>query len=528
MVPMLVLLLASAQDPAPVLPPSTGSEVSRTCLAVEQALASGDFDLAKSRAALFPRRAFVLQWNDSAVPAKFKPEYAQMRDAVIGSWARVVGFHPTIGSQGDLAIQFTDHLPPDPKGLPLGSTLTYGTAPRLTVTIALKRGDPLEPSSRADIYNEIGHAIGAYLGLADDPLLGSVMYRDDHSRVRPGVVTFTDIINTTKILMITDQLKKDAEQSRPIKAGAPELSLDPTYIDAPPVLQGTPIPLAFSVTNRGNGPLTYHLVPDCGCFTQVAPGTVAPGETVSLRTTINTIEWEGTEHKGLVLYTNDPTHPTVTIPVAFTSTPASRLYRPEGDTVIVPNGGCTVAVLLTLPKGSHMIPTSYDVSGPVHTAATMEPWSGSAPDPEMNESNEPRQGYRFHITVPGALPVGRTPISLSVQTDDPKFPVLQYSLYLQKGIVALPESVFYGDMRQDAKQVFRLSRHGKPFEVLGVDSGSKFLTAKVKPVSGQVEYEVDLTYNGGAPEGDFMAVVVVRTNDPKQPRMEVQVTGTVR
>lgn len=523
---MLAFVLATL-DPGLVLPPSTSSELSQTCLAVEKALAKGDKDLAKQEAALLPKRAFVIEWDDSAVPATVRPTLLRVRQAAIGSWERVLGVRPTFGPNADVAFHFSAERPSLDLP-PATSKFAFGSGPRLGATIALLRGDDGQSASPAELFNDIGYAIGMYLGLADDPLVGSVMHRDDRHTLRPSGVTVGNIKVAEVILNVADQLRRDVEEGVPVKVASPVLSLSPTNVDAPPVLQGVPIPLEFKVSNKGTAPLTYDLVPDCGCFSQVAPGTVAPGETASLTTTISTIEWMGTQHKGLVLYTNDPDHPNVTIHVAFTSTPASRLYRPEGDTVIVPPGGCTIAVLLTFPNASHMLPTSYEVTGPVNAQTTMEPWDGNAADPEMNEPAKPRQGYRFHIKLPGDLPLGRTPMSLAVQTDDPRFPVLRYDFYLQKGIVSLPDSVFFGDMKAAATQSFRLSRHGKPFQVLGVETNNRCLTATARSVRGQEEYQVDVTYKGGAPEGDFLAVVDVRTDDPKQPKIEVQVTGTVR
>jgi hypothetical protein len=528
MVPVIALLLAVNQAPAPMLPTSTGSELSQVCLGIEKALSSGDFASARTRCALLPKRAFAIEWDDSAVPASMKGNFVIARNRAIESWTRVVGLKPSFATDGDLLIRFSDHLSDDSIKLPLASEGTSGTHPRLTFTIGLKRGQPFEPIGPAEVYSEVGHAIGSYIGLADDPLLGSTMHREDHPHQKPNGPSIQDIFLATKILAITDQLRKDAEAEIKVEASAPSLVLSPASLDAGAVRQGTRIPIAFKVTNRGSSLLTYNLVPDCGCFSKVAPGGVKPGETVTLETTIDTTVWVGTQHKGLALYSNDPENPAISIPVAFTSLPAYRFYRPEDDTVIVPAGGCTIDVLLCLPKDSQMMPTHYEVSSPISAKVTMEHWSGVAPDPDMGESAAPRQGYRFHVKVPGELPLGQTSLSLSVLTDDPKFPVLQYDLYLQKGIVALPDNVFFGDVAADQKSSFRLSRHGKPFQILGVDSGSQFLTAALRPIKGQVEYEVDLTYKGRAPKGDFLSVVSVRTNDPKQPTIQVSVTGTVR
>ena len=73
---------------------------------------------------------------------------------------------------------------------------------------------------------------------------------------------------------------------------------------------------------------------------------------------------------------------------------------------------------------------------------------------------------------------------------------------------------------------FRLTRHGKPFTILGITTGPH-LKATIHPILGQMEYQVDVAYDGLAPKGSFMEVVRVKTNDPAQPVIEVPLSGLI-
>ena len=400
-----VLGFGMLQATASSLPPSASVAVHEAVTGVEEALAKRDFAEARNRAELLPKHEFTIQWDDSEVPAGEKEDFAQMRDLAIKAWTRVFGLTPKLGADGDLLIRFASRLPNGPQNVPAAGKLDFGTHPRLVFTIGLKRGDGLEPLTAPEEYVQVARAIGSYLGLSGDPLMGSAMWLDDQPGRKPFGPTQNNFFVAQQILAVSDELRRDIASQTAVTAGEPSLSLSPSSVNVGVVRQGVMAPVEFKITNSGTTPLNYNVVPDCGCFSRVPPGSVPPGKTGTFKTVINTSVWTGNQHKGLVLYSNDPHNPAIPIPVEFTSTPAYRLYRPEGDTVIVPKGGETVDVLLTLPKDSTLLPATYEVTG-VPAKVTMAPWSGVAADPEMGEGPMPRQGYRFQIQLPGDIPLG--------------------------------------------------------------------------------------------------------------------------
>jgi hypothetical protein len=526
MVPGFFLTLAALQSSATPLPPSANVAVHEVVTQVEEALSRKDFAAARDRVELLPKREFVIQWDDSQVPSEERADFARMRDLAMQAWTRVYGLKPKVGPDGDLLIRFANRLPDGPQHIPSASSLDFGVHPRVTFTIGLKRGSDLDALTAPEEYVQVARAIGSYLGLSGDPLMGSAMWLDDEPGRRPYGPSENNFFLAQKILALADELKRDAQTGVSVAAGEPALSLTPSSISVGAVRQGEMASVELKLSNHGSAPLNYRVTPDCGCFSRIPDGSVPPGQTATLKTYINTTVWTGTQHKGLVLYSNDPQNPTIPIPVDFTSLPAYRLFRPEGDTVIVPKEGTTVDVVLTLPKNSTLMPATYEIAG-VPATVTMAPWSGVVADPDMGEGPTPRQGYLFKIKFPGQVPLGRIEAELTITTGDKTFAFLQYPMYLQKGIVALPDNVSLGDMVRPVTASFRLSRHGKPFSVIGVAT-PPFLTAKVKPILGQTEYQVDVSYDGHAPPGDFTETIRVKTDDPKQPTIDVQFTGTVR
>ena len=519
-------LAIGLQTSPPPLPPSVRSEFAAVCLRVEKDLATSDFAAATEDAKRLPHKTFVLGWDDHGAPEALRPGLERIRDFAINAWHRVKGYDVKIATTGDVNIRFERVLPPIPSGIPAGAQLSLRDYPKVDLVVGLYRGKPLEPIIAGDAYPSMVRAIGAYLGVADNPLFGSAMFPDDRPSTLVYGPTPGDLVAAGRNMLLVDALQKAVTSKTTLKAQAPQVELSPKSYDLGSVIQGKRIPISFTVHNAGDARLEYQLTPDCGCFSNVPPGGVEAGKTTVLTTVVNTAQYVGQIHKMLVLYSNDGSRSAIQIPVDFRAVPAFRFYRPEGDILVMNQAPATTSVLLTLPAGSKIQPVQYQFDG-FKARVTMMPWQGIATDPELGEGPMARKGYKFQIKVLGPLSSGRSVGTLSVTTDDPDFPIIRYTLSVQKGIIAMPESVFLGEMTARKRNSFLVSRPGKPFLIEAVKCDSPNIKAICVPLAGGTEYRVDVYYDGGATPGDFLSVVRVHTNDKAQPEIDVTVTGVV-
>jgi hypothetical protein len=431
-----------------------------------------------------------------------------------------------VAASGDVNIRFSKDMPKDDAGLPFETKLTFGISPRLSATIGLTRGNPSQSITSAEAFNEVGYAIGAYLGVVDDLLPGSCMYRSNLPGQRVFPANRAQLFIAAANLKASDAIRENVASKKPIEFTSPTLGFSPAAAHIGVVRQGLQVPLDFKIKNTGVGVLKFTLVPDCGCFTLIPPGEVQPGQETTVRTLVNTSEYTGDIQKMLVLYSNDPKNPVLGVPVDFTAAPAYRLFRPQGDTVILPVPNNSTDILLTLPNDSKLFPSQFDWSG-TPAKVTMEKWAGSVADPDMHEQAKPRHGYIFHVKFDKYQKPGRSTGTLLIATGDEQFPDLRYNLSSQTGIIASPGDIFMGEMIGVIHQTFLVSRPGKPFKVKSVDTGTKCLKATVTPSPKGDEYRVDLIYDGSAPKGDFLAEIKVLTDDPSQPHVGAMVRGLV-
>lgn len=521
---VLSLAFLARQAPAPSLPAGVAPEFAKAALAVEARLVEGDVAGAREAAKALPVRSPRIVWADDALlPAELRASREKGLALIAKRWAYAApNFAPKVASDSpDVTIGFAATLPDGPDGLPLETKVDFG--PPYRTTINLTRGKPDVPIRPEDLNVEIAYSLGRYLGVPENPFPGSAMYRDGRSGLVPTLPAADEAALASRNLDFADRLRASVAAGKPLGLALPTVRLSKETLDLGTVDQGAPLRTTIEVENLGAGALDYAVKPDCSCFSPIPAGQVAPQGRGRFRLTINTEEYVGRQDKRVLFRSNDPTRPTIEIPVTFRTRPAYRLFRPGGDKVTVPAAGGTYDYFLFTPPGSKLHVVSYDWNG-MAAKVSWEPWSGPLADPEMHEGALPRTGWRFHVRVPAKLAEGRTLGTLTIETDSPVFHTLMATLYVQKGIVA--DDVNLGDIASGTQASLIVDRPNAPFKILGVDAG--VLKATWTDRRGGWEYRIDLEYKGGAQKGDLLVPVRIRTNDPKQPVVEALARGFVK
>ena len=536
---MTSALLAASLVTAPLGPainPGTNEWFQRGMVSVMRDLESGKFPQAAAKAARLPDSTITLKWDEKGLSAIQKTEFRAARDRAIEAW-KVVIPDLKVALSGfpvpEVSVSFAPSLPPNPDSAgPAGAvflTSIEPTDPSIDAVIALQRGPTKARAVGMDVYNEVAYALGSAMGLARFPQTGAAMYRTegsyfDHYPPLRGYLTLI-----TENFKGVQTLRTAAAKKQRLSPAIPELSLQPNRFDAKPTVQGAPLGFSMTLTNKGKVPLQYRIVPDCGCFTIRQGTVVAPGETTGIGVAINTMDFPGKHDKVIYIYSNDPENPVRIFPVTFEAKPRYRfLWEEATDVLQVSDNGRTATVYLAT-QGDMKV-TGASISGGATGMVDFEPWEGTLPDSKYNEGPLPRKGYKFDIIFGSNIGAGRRTVGLLVNTDDPMFNELSFPFYLQKGIVALPQRVYLGEVKvgQAAQATTRISRPGKPFKVLRVEPVSSALIATFEPIGTKGEYRINITFKGVADSGNYSGKIRVHTDDPMQPVIEVDVAAVVR
>ncbi len=529
----LLFVVALQSSIAPELPAGVGSEFQAACLEVEGRLEAKDFAKAQRLASHLPSLDVPYQWSDANVRPADRTHYIEIRDRLFKIWGHMVpGLTFKESTKPAMKFGFEKVLAKVPDSdLPAGAALFFsppGEGPMVESVIGLTRGNPAVEVTDAEVYNETSYAIGRYLGLAPSPIPGSALGRTDLPGMGFASVSPIEASRAQELMAITQKLRDAAEHKKTMTPTKPSVFLDPVKLDGATVLQGKKIDFSLQLTNRGNSTLNYWLQPDCGCFSLKRSGKVEAGGSALVQIRMDTTQYHGPVEKKIALFTNDPANPSILLPVTVNIRPRYQFIRPGGSVVVVPDGGANVDVYLAISEGAGLDATSADFHGIAGTVKYV-PWKGVLADPENGEGAKPRTGYKFTIHLDDSLPPGRASGTLSVETTNPDFPSIRFNLSAQKGIVALPDQLYMGELGgRPVPATILLSRPHSVYKILGVACDLASFSAKFSALPQPGEYKVEITYDGKATIGEFHGLLTITTDDPKQPKILVPISGVVR
>ena len=536
MLAILALAALKVQSLGPVLPPNCSPQFQQTFLSVEEAMQQGDFQKAKDRFCLLPTRDISINWDDSKVPAPYRPQFRKAAEEAANLWRGAVrGLTTTFRSDGRIKVSFEPVLATPPgASMPAARVGFFSNdphSPRLDFVIGLKRGKTLKKTEEMDVFADVAYAIGSFLGVADGVNEANVMGPADQDRsVRVAFATI-EIDAAKNNLISALSLAAAIKDKKSVKAAQPSLFLDPKVFESQPAIQGDRVEFPIQLSNTGDGSLSFSLFPDCGCSVVTDPGRVAPHSDRLVKVAVDTRNFQTDITKHVTVYTNDPTTPVQVVTLKVKLKPRYRLIAPLGDTFDLPTSGLKYPIYLIPAEGTNLDPVSTDFSGlpGAIVKVSTSPWTGMLADPERNEPSRPRKGFKVVLDIKGDIGKGRIPGTLQIFTANLDYPNLTYSFYAQKGILALPPELPIGELGHVPKTVgFLVSRPSAPFTILGISSSSPNLKAYVSRSTGPGEYVVSVEYDGKAKAGELTAIIRVKTSDPKQPIIEVPVDATIQ
>jgi len=543
----IVALLAVAQTVplGPVLPAGLSETFQRVVVGIEEKLEKGDFAGAKADLRLLPKTTIRYEWDDTGVPASEKPFYLTARDKALKTWAQAAPSLKFVAAKpADLVFRFKKELPPIEGQAYIPGAVQFWSDdpkdPRLETVIGLFRSGSFLPSVKtapgvrsaadvSDIHNEVAYAVSSYLGLGETKLSGTFTSRYDPAgvgevRLAPAEVRLFE--NTRDVVKaLTDAVAA----KKKLRATKPKLVVEPLEVVLNDAVQGQDVRFSIQVNNLGNAPLYYRVQPDCGCLAASYDPVLPAGKSAIVQGSVNTYDFLGSLKKRFFIYSNDLEEPYREVVVKIHVAPQYRFIMPEGPTILMDDEAKTIYAYLIAAPGTKMNVKSYRLDGGVQAEVTQEPWKGELADPELQEPATMREGIRFAIKLPKNAMNGRVPGTLVAETDDARFPIMRRTFYVQKGIVALPDLLYMGNIPREPRRLnLLLSRPERDFEITKIESEHPNFTAIAKAVRGKWEYRVSVDFDGKADFGTIDTRLNIYTNDPRQPIIHVPIRAVVR
>jgi hypothetical protein len=299
----------------------------------------------------------------------------------------------------------------------------------------------------------------------------------------------------------------------------PRIEVRETRKDGGVVEEGTVIHYQFEVANRGQADLTLTQVKSsCGCAITKWDRVIKPGASGSIEAKLNTLYFRDSITKHLTIFSNDPARPQVELTIAARLLPLVKVSPGPAARLAVGDKPASQEFTLERSGGNPMKIVQVIPYAPYIKAETT-PLHG--------------QGrYKLTVTAMPDAPLGRSTVPVVVWTDVEKAGSLTFIVAVERGIVTVPPMLSYGilphEMKTPRQASVLIQRNSTPFHVKSVTVNDPHLAWALETVRDGAEYRVTVTYSGGWDTGPRRQMLTVRTDDPKQPVIEIPVQAVVQ
>jgi hypothetical protein len=523
------------QEPLPkelaaVIPPGTNPDFHATVNEIKQLLTEQKNARALSLAEALPKRKIRAKWDDSKVPVAQRASFIKARDKAVGKWVTVLRDISVewVKDKANVAFSFAPKLAPLPNKKGLQGLALVGTDRGYDAVIGLQRGNPAGTTSDREVHNEVVYTLGAYFGLAPTKYFGSAMGRTDQRATVLLDISSRDSYLARETLNLSQEIREAAEKNFKLAVGSARLTTDTKSIDLGTVFEGDVVSAPIQLNNVGAGTLRWIAYGDCACVTSEGPTEVQGQSSVLIRAVYDTTDQIGEIRHALVVLNNDPDKAELIVPIRVKVVPRVRLVLPNGDArtiVLKPNQTKFEAILVLAETWKGSVLASGLVGG--RGTVNIEKWEGQVED-TLGESGKvgalvKRRGYKATFDLSGDPVPGRSSLGFYVITGDARRPRISLPLYVQTGLVAMPESVYFGStMAAAAEAQVYLTRPGFDLKVKSVKCEDKQITVKVEQTPVKGELRLRIRYKGNAKQ-ILRSEIVVTTNDPQQKTVRIPV-----
>ncbi|MFN0131350.1 MAG: DUF1573 domain-containing protein [Phycisphaerales bacterium] len=289
----------------------------------------------------------------------------------------------------------------------------------------------------------------------------------------------------------------------------------------------------FKFTNKGSGTLVFTSQPrgSCGCTVpSLEKLEYSPGESGAIKVTFHPQGKHGDQNQRITVNTNDPTAPELTLKIhAFVRTTVA-FDPPLLSFGEVPAGGTAKQVVrVNGPAPDFKINYASTSRGRYVTVKVLD-------TKIVNVEGEDVSQTTLELSLNGNSPRGTLAAVTTVRTNNEKYPLadLQVSAEIVGDLQILPPRVNVGIVEPEKAftKIFRVSSRGsKPFKITGVEQRSNLpsqLEVNVTPASDGNGYQVEVKGNSPSAAMPITATISLATDQPLDPKLEVQVNGAVR
>lgn len=316
------------------------------------------------------------------------------------------------------------------------------------------------------------------------------------------------------------------------KGSGPNMVVPEKVKDVGMVAQGEVVEVNFKILNEGSQPLELKAVrPTCGCTVADYDKEIAAGGEGVVKATLDTKDFAGPISKSILVMTNDPREPTVSVVIKADVRPyVEVLPRPLIRFNAVQREPMSQKVVVVSAEPGQDFKVSKVTSSVPFLTASVRRLSGD----ELISGKAGKQ-YEVSLDLARNAPVGPVSAQLTIMTDHPKAPEVAVKVYgvVRAMIQVTPAQVQFGTVDAKAKPGRNLivvnNRTGKAAMELGnVSVDDAAYETSVSTIEEGRRYQVTVSLKEDAAAGAHSATLTIPTNDPDFAELTVPVKANVR
>jgi hypothetical protein len=400
------------------------------------------------------------------------------------------------------------------------SAAQKGKARKARIQIAtVMPGTPNAPHSMESVCHLVSRGFGLFFGLAPSADVNLLMGPDPHRPSASFKPTPDDIAVLNGMESYRSVVQKSVTSKSKPDLHFPTLKFTQMRCDGGEVWKGETMKFEFEYKNEGDAPLEIDAHPACGCTVAKFDRIVQPGASGKLIASLNTNGFKGTLGKTIDVYANTPDGEKVTLMIAGKVKPVFEVLPGE-------------PVVFSLDDKDHSLRelTIRPLEDPKTKILSVEgqlPYVKAKVDPVPNDKG----AYKVTLDFAPEAPRGRFGMGITVKTDSKREPQISLPVTFEKGIYAMPPTLFVGIVNGDTKlpvsRTISVLRKDRAFKVTGVKADDPLLETTLETVKDGHEYRIKMAYKGGWKMGNVSRKLTVSTDDPGQPTIDIPVLANV-
>lgn len=313
--------------------------------------------------------------------------------------------------------------------------------------------------------------------------------------------------------------------------GSPKLVVDEKVIDLGEVSQGVVKDVEFELRNEGASLLTVKSVrPTCGCTVAEFDQEIPADGTGKIRAKLDTAGFKGAISKSILVMTDDPEIPTMTLAIKAVVQPfidvlprslvrfnALQKEKAEQKVVLVGTERSGAFTVTGVESESDALEVSYRALG----------------EGERIEGKSDTQ-YEVTIRLADDAPVGPISSVVTVKTSAAEAKEVEIKVFgvLRALLRVTPPELQFGAVESVQVPVRNLivvnNRQGTKVEITEASINDPAFTAEIVPVEVGERYQITVGVKGDASAGIKDATLVLKTTDPDFPELTIPVRASLR